>query len=122
MRFEPESTYGANKGLNLARDRLEIVKKKFPTVSYADLWTLAGCVAIEEMGGPKIPWRPGRSDYDPKSFVCPPDARLPDASQGSKHIRDIFYRMGFKYVTCVIPVAVLLFYCLSNSIHASKQR
>ena len=26
---------------------------------------------------------------------CPPDGRLPDASKGPPHIRDIFYRMGF---------------------------
>ena len=24
---------------------------QFPWISYSDLWTLAGCVAIEEMGG-----------------------------------------------------------------------
>ena len=29
------------------------VKKKFPSVSYADLWIYAACVAIEEMGGEK---------------------------------------------------------------------
>ena len=26
---------------------------------------------------------------------CPPDGRLPDASKGPPHLRDIFYRMGF---------------------------
>ena len=46
------------------------------------------------MGGPSIPWRPGRSDeVDGKK--SPPDGRLPDAAQGQDHIRDIFYRMGF---------------------------
>ncbi len=99
MRFEPESKHGANNGLNLARERLEVVKKRFPEISYADLWTLAGVVAIAEMGGPAVSWRPGRSDYDPKAFVCPPDGRLPDASQRQKHVRDIFGRMGFKYVS-----------------------
>ena len=29
------------------------VKKKFPAVSYSDLWIYAACVAIEEMGGEK---------------------------------------------------------------------
>jgi catalase (peroxidase I) len=94
MRFKPESDHGANAGLAHARDRLEPVKKQFPWITYADLWTLAGCVAIEEMGGPKIEWRAGRSDAaDGK--VCPPDGRLPDAAQGEKHVRDVFYRMGF---------------------------
>ena len=35
----------------MARDVLEPIKKKFPGISYADLWTLAGVVAIKEMGG-----------------------------------------------------------------------
>jgi cytochrome c peroxidase len=38
---------------------LEPIKQKHE-ISYSDLWTLAGCVAIEAMGGPKIPWRPGK--------------------------------------------------------------
>jgi len=94
MRYLGESGYGANAGLATARERLEKVKSKHPGISYADLWTLAGCVAIESMGGPKIDWRAGRSDNaGPQSPV--PDGRLPDASQGQRHIRDIFYRMGF---------------------------
>lgn len=35
----------------MARDLLEPIKEKFPWISYADLWTLAGATAIEEMGG-----------------------------------------------------------------------
>jgi len=94
MRYKEESSHGANAGLDVARNLLESVKKKHPGISYGDLWTLAGAVAIEEMGGPKIPWRPGRVDAtDSKS--CPPDGRLPDASKGAPHIRDVFYRMGF---------------------------
>jgi cytochrome c peroxidase len=45
------------------------------------------------MGGPIIPWRPGRADKD--LAACTPDGRLPDGSKGAKHVRDIFYRMGF---------------------------
>jgi cytochrome c peroxidase len=46
------------------------------------------------MGGPQIAWRPGRSDAaDGKQ--CPPDGRLPDATKDQRHVRDIFYRMGF---------------------------
>jgi cytochrome c peroxidase len=94
MRFSPESNHGANKGLQVARDLLEPIKKKYEGCTYADLYTLAGCVAIEVMGGPQINWRPGRSDAkDEKS--CPPDGSLPDAAQGAPHVRDIFYRMGF---------------------------
>lgn len=45
------------------------------------------------MEGPIIPFRPGRQDRD--SSFCPPDGRLPDASEGAQHLRNIFYRMGF---------------------------
>jgi len=39
-------------------------------------------------------WRPGRSDA-PDGRSCPPDGRLPDAAQGTDHVRFIFHRMGF---------------------------
>lgn len=98
MRHVPESDFGANAGLHLARNVLEPIKKAHPTMSYADLWTYAGCVAVEEMDGPKIVWRPGRIDKGPE--FCPPDGRLPDGEKGgpagtAQHVRDIFYRMGF---------------------------
>ncbi|KAI9189269.1 heme peroxidase [Blastocladiella emersonii ATCC 22665] len=94
MRFHAESSDGANNGLNIARDLLEPIKAKYPEISYADLWTLAGVVAIKELGGPSIPWRSGRSDA-PDESACPPQGRLPDASKDQKHVRDVFYRMGF---------------------------
>jgi len=94
MRFKPESEHGANNGLALARKVLEPIKRAHPGLSYADLWTLAGVVAIEEMGGPTIPWRPGRTDA-PDGSSTPPNGHLPDATKGSDHLRAIFYRMGF---------------------------
>jgi cytochrome c peroxidase len=95
MRFAPESIDDANAGLEKARAFLEPIKEKFPEVSYADLWVFAGIVGLEEMGGPHVQMRWGRKDLDEKSDKIPPNGRLPDASQGPKHIRDIFYRMGF---------------------------
>jgi cytochrome c peroxidase len=149
MRFTPESEHGANAGLAVARSLLEPIKAKFPWISYGDLWTLAGCVAVESMGGedlgarglraagpqgrgsvqphawrhsqeaggagwrgltslpllagrphtpnapgPTVPWKPGRVDQA-NGASCPPDGRLPDASLGAAHIRDVFGRMGF---------------------------
>ncbi|KAH6897525.1 cytochrome c peroxidase [Coprinopsis sp. MPI-PUGE-AT-0042] len=93
MRFEPESKHGANAGLHVARGLMEEIKKDFPWISYGDLWTLGGVAAIQEMGGPKIPWRPGR--VDGVATQATPDGRLPDAAQGQDHLRNIFYRMGF---------------------------
>lgn len=38
MRFAPEADHGANAGLNVARDKLQTVKDKFPQITYSDLW------------------------------------------------------------------------------------
>lgn len=94
MRYESEGGDPANAGLQHARVFLEPVKEKYPWITYADLWTLAGAVAVEEMGGPAIPWKGGRTDFvdDSKN---PPRGRLPDATKGADHIRWIFNRMGF---------------------------
>jgi len=99
MRYVPEADWGANAGLAIARARLESVKSKFPGISYSDLWTLAGTTAIEEMGGPVLPFHCGRVDVLDKKL---PDGLLPDADGRDKkdsnvadHLRDIFYRMGF---------------------------
>ncbi|KAF2840701.1 class II peroxidase [Patellaria atrata CBS 101060] len=93
MRFAPEGDHGANAGLKAARDFLEPVKAQFPWITYSDLWTLAAVCAIQEMQGPKIPWRPGRTDRDVS--YCTPDGRLPDGSKEHSHLRAIFGRMGF---------------------------
>jgi len=60
MRFEPEKSDPANAGLSIVRDMLHEVHKKYPDVSQADLWTLAGALAVEFAGGPHIPHAFGR--------------------------------------------------------------
>lgn len=94
MRFTPEVSDGANAGLALMQDIIKPVKAKFPNMSYADLWTMAGTQAIALTGGPKVPFNYGRVDA-PCEKSCPPNGRLPDATQGAQHLRDVFYRMGF---------------------------
>ncbi|KAI0995654.1 putative heme-binding peroxidase [Podosphaera aphanis] len=94
MRFESEGGDPANAGLQHARAFLEPVKAAHPWVSYADLWTLAGVVAIKEMDGPTIPWKDGRVDYIDDSKL-PPRGRLPDGAKDAEHLRFIFNRMGF---------------------------
>ena len=75
------------------------MKKAHPGASYADIFTLAGVVAIKEANGPIIGWSSGRVD-EPVSSVAP-DGRLPNADMGAPaktadHLRDgVFYRMGF---------------------------
>jgi len=110
MRYAPESNHGGNAGLGHARALLEPIKKKYPGVSYADLYIFAGKVALEQMGAENIEFKYGRTDApapaaprDDKRFS--PDGRLPDGGKPTdsnptkdatiQHIRDIFYRMGF---------------------------
>jgi len=125
MRFEPEAADCENAGLHSARAFLEPIKKKFPGISYSDLWILAAYVGIEHTGGPNIPFRPGRVDWQSETQLtndgwCNPmpeggHGRLPGAEkyvdhdagadadgrpagwqQLCMHIRDeVFYRMGF---------------------------
>jgi len=95
MRFQGgEAAYGANAGLQVARDLLAPLKEKHPNISHADFWSLAAISAVKVMGGPDVCWRAGRPDASSASDSTP-DGRLPDATQGCRHLRDIFHRMGF---------------------------
>eukprot|EP00903_Cladosiphon_okamuranus_P012930 g12073.t1 len=98
IRFQQELADGANAGLVNAVGWLEPIKKKYPGLSYGDLYTLAGVTAIEKMGGPTIKWRAGRKDDGVEAV--PPGGRLPAADRGNpmataQGLRDVFYRMGF---------------------------
>mmetsp|Transcript_31172 Transcript_31172/g.47730 ORF Transcript_31172/g.47730 Transcript_31172/m.47730 type:complete len:327 (+) Transcript_31172:63-1043(+) len=113
IRHEPESKWGANAGLDIAKSALDSVKDKHPKLTYADLYTFAGVVAVEYAGGPTIPYRLGRDDYDDGSS-SPEGGRLPDADKGdvkatSQHMRDVFYRMGFtdREMVCLIGAHTL---------------
>ncbi|OVA18181.1 heme peroxidase [Macleaya cordata] len=90
MKTPEELSHKANTGLDIAVRLLEPIKAQFPTISYADFYQLAGVVAVEVTGGPEVPFHPGREDK-PKP---PPEGRLPDATKGSDHLRDVFYTMG----------------------------
>lgn len=104
IRGQPELSHGGNAGLIKAVEALKPVKAKHPEMSWADLIILSGVTAIEEMGGPDIPFRVGRSDAP--TDTAEPDDRLPGADGGDKdlakehkktlnHMRDVFHRMGF---------------------------
>mmetsp|Transcript_30950 Transcript_30950/g.42563 ORF Transcript_30950/g.42563 Transcript_30950/m.42563 type:complete len:360 (+) Transcript_30950:73-1152(+) len=103
IRFKEELAHGANNGLQQAVAWLEPIYQKYHSagqdLSYADLYTYAGIVAIETLQGPKIPWRAGRVDsMDPADVT--PNGRLPEADLGAPAataagLRAVFGRMGF---------------------------
>ncbi|KAL0424898.1 UNVERIFIED_CONTAM: L-ascorbate peroxidase 3 [Sesamum radiatum] len=90
IRNEAEYKHPANNGLKIAIDLCEEVKAKHQKITYADLYQLAGVVAVEVTGGPTIDFIPGRKD----SMISPEEGRLPDANKGASHLRNVFNRMG----------------------------
>nr|KAJ0190160.1 hypothetical protein LSAT_V11C800420210 [Lactuca sativa] len=60
IRKPEEFEQSVNKGLKTAIDFCEQIKLKHPMISYADIYQLAGVVAVEVAGGPTIEFIPGR--------------------------------------------------------------
>ncbi|KAF7130130.1 hypothetical protein RHSIM_Rhsim10G0209400 [Rhododendron simsii] len=90
IRNEKELNHSSNNGLKIAVDLCEPLKARHPKITYADLYQLAGVVAVEVTGGPTIDFIPGRKDF----MDSPDEGRLPDAKLGPSHLREVFYRMG----------------------------
>ncbi|XP_009796806.1 L-ascorbate peroxidase 3 [Nicotiana tabacum] len=80
-------TQAANNDLRTA---IENIKVNHPTITYPDLYQLAGVVAVKALGGPIIEFIPGRKD----SSISPNEGCLPDGKQGPKELRDIFHSIG----------------------------
>ncbi|XP_076943117.1 L-ascorbate peroxidase, cytosolic-like [Bidens hawaiensis] len=98
MRHKAELSHGANNGLDIAVRLLEPIKEQFPIISYADFYQLAGVVAVEIAGGPDVPFHPGRKD----KAEPPVEGRLPDATKGNDHLRDVFVKtMGLDDIDIV---------------------
>ncbi|ETO27475.1 Peroxidase family protein [Reticulomyxa filosa] len=98
LRFDPERSYPHNRGLDRAMKLLESIKRKYPKISYSDLWVLASYVAIEEMGGPYIEFRGGRKDCKPPTEnnlgLALEEQRFPEWDAGGTRLLDWFDRMG----------------------------
>mmetsp|Transcript_75732 Transcript_75732/g.126274 ORF Transcript_75732/g.126274 Transcript_75732/m.126274 type:complete len:780 (+) Transcript_75732:20-2359(+) len=79
IRFAPERDWTENVGIGEALQTLEPVKAAFPDgLSWSDLIVLAGQVAVEEAGGPTMPFCGGRTDAvdGAGSADLEPEARL----------------------------------------------
>ena len=64
MRFAAEKADPENKGFGQAERFVDQIEEAFPGVlSRADIQVFCGGLAIEHMGGPRMPFRYGRKDY-----------------------------------------------------------
>jgi len=65
IRMSPQKDWAVNAGLDKVLDLLTSVKNEYgDKLSWADLIVLAGTVALEEAGAPKMDFCPGRVDAD----------------------------------------------------------
>ncbi|KAJ3037603.1 hypothetical protein HDV00_001491 [Rhizophlyctis rosea] len=95
MRLSFKATDPLHGGLDLARNRLDPVKERFPEVTYADLYVLCGVVAVKELGGPSIPWRAGRKDIQLGDQVHKDqEGRFPLPEDTKETMFSKFARMG----------------------------
>lgn len=95
MGFAQEFNDIGNTGLITTKSYLDKIQHQFPWITFADVYTFPECVAFEELGGPKIEWKPGRTDCSGPNKV-PVMGRLPVASNDSDLIKEVFYhRLGF---------------------------
>uniref|UniRef100_A0A7S4U6Z4 Plant heme peroxidase family profile domain-containing protein n=1 Tax=Guillardia theta TaxID=55529 RepID=A0A7S4U6Z4_GUITH len=101
--FAPELDLPCNKGLTLALSLLYELQEKNDLVSVADVIQMAGQVAVEFSGGPKIAMRWGRKHVDDPD-CCADPAVSQDLERGNppfasslsapEHLRQIFGLMG----------------------------
>ncbi|KAK8966566.1 putative L-ascorbate peroxidase 4 [Platanthera guangdongensis] len=108
IRFDEVDRDGYNTQLKTAIDLLEPIKEEHRRITYADLYQLAGVVAIEVTGGPSIDFSPGRRD----SSLCPKRELFRNGKPGSMTLRDILYPLGLSDKDIVVLCGV---HCLAKA-------
>jgi L-ascorbate peroxidase len=86
IRTRKELSHAANAGLERIIHLLAPIKARVPSLSSADLFQLAGVVAVEAAGGPPIGFVPGRRDswaYAPEGRLFTPPPPPPASSRGA---------------------------------------
>lgn len=80
LRFSKEVGFPENTGIDEVVEVLQDMMQQHPCITFADLITFAGVIAIEFAGGPAIAWMPGRRDALHPSPTLPVATSLPDGA------------------------------------------
>jgi len=113
IRTRKELSHAANAGLERAVHLLAPLKAKFPALSCADLFQLAGVVAVEGAGGPPLGFVPGRRDswaYAPEGSLFspppPPPSGRPWPASSTAGLRAWAARCGLSLRSAVALAAL----------------
>jgi cytochrome c peroxidase len=106
LAYPEELAFSENRGIEGVIAWLkDLQKAKFNCITLADLFTFAGVVAQEAVGGPPTAWYPGRLDaLAPGPKTVPFSARLPDGMLQPQGIAYNFlnYGMTVREITALI--------------------
>lgn len=100
IRHDPEASWGSNKDVDLALQRLQSVKDAHVGLSWADLIIIASTTALESMGALPMPFCPGRTDVSPEvaqeqSKNLDPEIYLDAQTATAFKLRESMKIMGF---------------------------
>ena len=89
IRFPPESLWPQNRPIAPALRLLQQLTLRH-NISLADVITLAGVVAVEQVKGPSIPWRPGRTDSSHSPLPAALTSRIPSPRSSASTLHRSF--------------------------------
>lgn len=98
IRFAPESEHGANAGLAWAREKLESIRANHPGMSYADLYQLAGAVAVKLTVGKQQHRRVPRRPIPPVRGSAQLDDSTNITQTHRRHSRQFFFPLFFSFI------------------------
>ncbi|XP_060194130.1 L-ascorbate peroxidase 3-like [Lycium barbarum] len=108
------TTKKTQSAINNLKTKMEKIKRNHLKITYPDLYQLAGVVALQTLGGPKIEFVPGREE----SEIPPDEGCLPDVSvkglccsfcsnsleSGPSDLRAIFHRVGISNSDLIVAL------------------
>ncbi|MEW5301240.1 MAG: hypothetical protein WDW36_004111 [Sanguina aurantia] len=95
LQFPAEAANFRSAGISDALAVLAAIKVAYPCITFADLSSLAGSIAVEISGGPAIAWYPGRLDSLLPGPASPQfSTRIPDAMFNAAGVSYFYTNVG----------------------------